>query len=547
MTSVPDNINPRIWTLTNAVCQGTISKEEAQELESLLTADPRALEFYVDFLKINVEILWLLSIKPHSTIDSGDQAPPAPLAAPPDRSPILGFLGDWANFFNQHSPLSYLLLFVMLGMTIFASSFWLRNTHTGVAVVESQFTAQITCMRDCQWSATMPAMSESEQLLVGQQLQLDKGLVQVTYYNGAVVLLEGPVSYTVDSQNSGFLDRGKLVARADTKQSGQFTITTPNARFVDMGTAFGVAVEAEGRAAIAVFTGKVMAEAKKAGGGWTAQIALKEGQAGIYEKAKFTRQVYKRSDFPTLQPVPPAPSSYERWLEASRELQGRGDLVAYYDFQPDLDDSTVLLNHSASGAKYDGEIQNADFVDGRFPGKKCLEFMAADSGVRVNLPDEYKQMTVIAWVNINQLVNNYHGILTSDGWTQPGNLHFQIRKNGQLGLHIFSGWAGVNDYWSTKTLTDDYLGRWCMIAGVVDTDQNSVTIYVNGEFFEKLPTIGQMLPARIGSATIGGWNRVIPTDPDYPRNFSGRIDELMIFQNALTAEKIKKIYQSSQP
>ena len=162
-----------------------------------------------------------------------------------------------------------------------------------------------------------------------------------------------------------------MTARADTEQSRQFTIATPNARFVDMGTEFGVAVEAKGRAAVAVFAGKVNAEAKKADGGWTAQISLEEGQAGVYEQAKFTRQVCKRSDFPTLQPITPPPSSYQRWLEASRELQSRRDLLAYYDFQPDPNNSKVLLNRSASGAKYNGEIQNAAFVDGRF-GEKCL-------------------------------------------------------------------------------------------------------------------------------------------------------------------------------
>ena len=49
---------------------------------------------------------------------------------------------------------------------------------------------------------------EVEQLQAGRQLQLEKGIVQITYSNGAVVLLEGPVSYTVDSPNSGFLGRG---------------------------------------------------------------------------------------------------------------------------------------------------------------------------------------------------------------------------------------------------------------------------------------------------------------------------------------------------
>jgi hypothetical protein len=164
------------------------------------------------------------------------------------------------------------------------------------------------------------------------------------------------------------------------------------------------------------------------------------------------------------------------------------------------------------------------------------------------LPDEYKKMTVIAWVNIKQLMNNYQGILTSDGWNQTGKFHFQIRKNGQVGMHIYSGWAGLDDYWSTKTLADDYLGRWCMIAGVVDVlDQNSVTIYVNGEFFEQLPTTDQTLPPRIGSAEIGGWKRENQIDLEYPRNFPGRIDELMIFRSALTAEEIKNIYQDSKP
>ena len=61
-------------------------------------------------------------------------------------------------------------------------------------------------------------------LQAGQQLQLEKGIAQITYSNGAVVLLEGPASFTVDSPNSGFLSRGKLTARADTEKSRQFTI-----------------------------------------------------------------------------------------------------------------------------------------------------------------------------------------------------------------------------------------------------------------------------------------------------------------------------------
>ena len=62
--------------------------------------------------------------------------------------------------------------------------------------------------------------------------------------------------------------------------------------------------------------------------------------------------------------------TYQRWLDASRELQSRQDLVAYYDFQPDPNNPKVLLNRAPTGAAFNGEIQNATWVEGRFPEKK---------------------------------------------------------------------------------------------------------------------------------------------------------------------------------
>ena len=91
-------------------------------------------------------------------------------------------------------------------------------------------------------------------------------------------MLEGPVSYTVDSPKSGFLSRGKLTARADTEESRQFTIDTPSARFVDLGTEFGVMIDDQGRSAVAVFSGKVNAEAKLANGRWSKPLLSRRGR-----------------------------------------------------------------------------------------------------------------------------------------------------------------------------------------------------------------------------------------------------------------------------
>ena len=118
MSSFPENINPRICQLVAADCNGTITEQEMQELEMLLDADPIAQEFYVDFLTVNAEILWLLSARQRGMKISGSHGPSAPEMNIPNRSPVLTFLGDWASFFNQHSPLSFILIFLMFGLAI---------------------------------------------------------------------------------------------------------------------------------------------------------------------------------------------------------------------------------------------------------------------------------------------------------------------------------------------------------------------------------------------------------------------------------------------
>jgi hypothetical protein len=546
MSPFPQNIDPRIWTLANAVCEGTISEQEVHELELLLDADPNAREFYIDFLKINAEISWLISSKQHSTMDLGPRISLDSLLGPPNPSPNLGFLGNVADFFNHHSPLLFVMLFLIFGVTLLSATYWLNTRQSGKTSIEPEFVAQITVTKDCQWSTSITQPTEMMQLQVGQQLQLEKGIAQITYSNGAVVLIEGPAFFAVASPNSGFLSRGKLTARADTKQSRQFAIVTPEARFVDLGTEFGVMIDDKGRAAVAVFAGKVNAEAKLADGRWSTPVSLSKGEAGICEGTNFTRQVASRSDFPALRLPPPPPSlSFQRWLDVSHDLQSRQDLVAYYDFQPDPSNPTVLFNRAPTGSALNGEIQNATWVEGRFPGKSALEFSAGDAGVRVNLPGEYRQMTLIAWLSSKRLANSFNGILMSDGWMRTRELHWEIRDGGQVDLIVFG--QKVHRY-SDRAIPADSLNRWCMVTGVIDTATNQTFTYVNGEYVDKFEP--KLMPAiQIGSATIGGWDNQGKGDSSSGKthNLSGRMDELMIFQTALTAEEIKRFYEAGKP
>ena len=52
---------------------------------------------------------------------------------------------------------------------------------------------------------------------LGRKYKLDSGLMEITYDTGAKVILQGPMTYEVDSAAGGYLSFGKLTAKVERK------------------------------------------------------------------------------------------------------------------------------------------------------------------------------------------------------------------------------------------------------------------------------------------------------------------------------------------
>jgi hypothetical protein len=232
----------------------------------------------------------------------------------------------------------------------------------------------------------------------------------------------------------------------------------------------------------------------------------------------------------------------------------------------------VLLNRAPSGAKYNGEIQNAAWTPGRFQGKSALEFMAKDAGVRVNLDDKLEQISLVTWVNINRLANGLNGLLLSNDWSRPGQLHWEINSDKHIDLaeFMFNGFKNTVIFQSKKAVPDDCFNRWCMISGIIDRMNKCCLMYVNDKcvltqsYDTQISVIeidgvghrqlhdqsndSQIPVIEIGSATIAGWlESGKDPSPNKVRSLNCRMDELMIFESALSAEEIQKIYEAGKP
>ena len=231
------------------------------------------------------------------------------------------------EFASHNAPLAFLILFAVLGMSFMVMLYWgltWIDRHLGRSE-QPALVAKISLMKDCSFATGERPLAETMQLEKGRQLHLEKGLLQITYDTGAVVLIAGPATYKIESNNSGSLGLGKLTAQVGTIEAEGFTINTPNARFVDLGTEFGVKVDDKNREEAHVFIGRVNAETKSAGGGWNVPVPLRQGQAFVWKGEQYTVQAARRTDFPPF--TPQMQVSNEPQVDTSEAAEKQLDLL----------------------------------------------------------------------------------------------------------------------------------------------------------------------------------------------------------------------------
>ena len=242
-------------------------------------------------------------------------------------------------------------------------------------------------------------------------------------------------------------------------------------------------------------------------------------------------------------------------LEVFRRDQ-RGTL-AYYDFQWDPNDKRDSENHELLrnkaktaagifGRHYDGQLWgsiNMGMIEGRFPGKHALKFDWLGAGVKINIPVKCKQMTLAAWVKIEQMARPSQAILASDGWNQwPGQMQWFIRRGGAMVLAVDATGKRTAES-APSAFEPDRLGRWCLLAAVYDAAAGTISMYLDGQLIaQQAIATKDSVPILLGPAWIGCWDHqdVPPADD---RTFEGCMDELMIFSTALSAEDIHRLFR----
>lgn len=195
-------------------------------------------------------------------------------------------------------------------------------------------------------------------------------------------------------------------------------------------------------------------------------------------------------------------------------------------------DSSVYGNHGTA-QQNTSILHTTGIVDGALTFNGISDYI--DSGSDLSL-QEKSTLTFAAWINGSSYAKQYNMIVCGD----QGNLDFSwgLRVDNSI-AKFFIRADGYR--WATGPSLSS--GQWYHVAGVWDRNggANNLKIYVDGQL-KGQTTVNADMDAATVNASIG---RVYY--PGINQYFAGLIDNVMIFNEALSADDITAVAHIPEP
>ena len=216
-------------------------------------------------------------------------------------------------------------------------------------------------------------------------------------------------------------------------------------------------------------------------------------------------------------------------------------LVTYYPFNGNANDESVNSNNATVyGASLTtdrfGNLYNAysfDGIDDKIVSSKTSSELGLSGDV---------SYTIAAWININSLIGVKHW------WQIVGWGNYDAADESTiLGVHPVNECIGFiitrfGGGWSQPVYNHVDLNQWYFVVGTYDKESDKSTLYINGilnsDVFGDSSLNLRDRPIYIGYSEIPG----MPWNPNSFQPFNGAIDDIRIYNRALSEFEIHELY-----
>jgi hypothetical protein len=218
-------------------------------------------------------------------------------------------------------------------------------------------------------------------------------------------------------------------------------------------------------------------------------------------------------------------------------VQPAADLVSWWPADGDVEDF-VGMN---VGALVNGATFAPGFVGQAFSLDGVNDFIEIPDAPNLNFSSA---ITIQAWINPRSLPTRYPAIVKKSGLSGGSSDTTGYSLEFRDGAPQVVLWVYLKDQWFSSPPATVPVGTdtWSHVAATYDG--TSIRMYLNGtEIGPPTYKPGNIIPSSDNPLNIAR-DPANPGDPD--RYFDGLIDEVMIYNRALTAGEIRTIYQAKE-
>ena len=423
------------------------------------------------------------------------------------------------------------------------------------------FVATLTDGVDVKWAdSKQPAQLDS--LLRPELMKLIEGYAEITFHGGAKSVIEAPVEIELQSIERAYLHTGKMSAIVPVEARG-FTVNTPSALIVDLGTEFGVHVKEDGSSDIHVFKGRISLLAGKIESMigklfGTVQEIVEAGQARrvvkgsnriedvLLDRSSFVKKVAK-----TITPA------YDSTINPIRR-------ILYFPF--DAINSKRAINRVSNEPIGEFIGQASVAMTGADDGKLENEVLALNGGcVHIdNLIDRGSSdgYTFVMWVR-SDIIEFQQQILRHvffakkrrlEGYSMAP-LELELYMADDVSLVLCAGSDELrNSGFDFDVQVEDVeltAGSWFHVAAVVSP--NLGQLYINGIPREELQW-GMSEQIAVELLSAGSWDILIGASKLswdgstflIEEEFHGSVDDFTIFDKVLSQEEVTTLYLNTK-
>lgn len=236
-----------LMAIVDAYCDDRATAEEIEQLEKLLNEDCKAVQDYINYVGVHTALDWCATSRellptqsPHLQTDKG----------------VLGRLRD---ALTKYQIKDYGILAICAVLLVALTVSWVRNHELSSSSAGSLSASVAAHSEDARWivlGSNAPSEGMRRTINRNDTVHLTSGQLQLCFQSGAEVSLTGPAVLQVISPSQALAVSGRLTANVPDQAIG-FSIDTPRAQVVDLGTRFGLDVDGLGQTDVVVFEGEV--------------------------------------------------------------------------------------------------------------------------------------------------------------------------------------------------------------------------------------------------------------------------------------------------